>query len=88
VRRLGWLLILVIAALVAPAAGAASRATVVDVVEVRGQSATRTFEPRSGTTSVHWIEPAGAVVLDGYRGCVGASGVDLDTLTRIAQGLR
>jgi hypothetical protein len=63
-------------------------ATVVDVVEVRGQSATRTYEPRSGTTSIRWIEPRGAVVLDGYRGCAGASGVDLDTLTRIAQGLR
>jgi hypothetical protein len=63
-------------------------ATVVDVVEVRGQSATRTYEPRSGTTSIRWIEPRGAVVLDGYRGCAGSPGVDLDTLTRIAQGLR
>jgi hypothetical protein len=62
--------------------------TVIDVVDVRGHTATRTFDLSSGTTSIRWTERRGAVVLDGYRSCPGASGVDLDTLTRIAQGLR
>jgi hypothetical protein len=63
-------------------------ATVVDIVDVRGHAATRTFEPRFGTTSIRWVEPAGAVALDGYQACPDAPGVDLETLTRIAQGLR
>jgi len=62
--------------------------TVVDVVDVRGFPAERLVESRSGSTAILWEEPGGVVSVNGYATCADKPGVDLDTLTRIAQGLR
>ena len=37
---------------------------------------------------MRWVELRGQVVLVGYAVCAGHAGLDLDALTRIAQGLQ
>jgi hypothetical protein len=60
----------------------------VSTLEVRGHLAEFGVDPRSQSTVLRWQESGQQVVVDGASGCGGVPGLDLDTLTRIAQGLR
>jgi hypothetical protein len=60
----------------------------VSTLEVRGHTAEHGVDPQSQSTVVRWQEGGQQIVLDGASGCSGVPGVDLDTLTRIALGLR
>jgi hypothetical protein len=71
-----------------PGTGIPDPYTVVDTVDVRGYPAKRAVDVRSGSTRIEWQEPLGRIALDGASGCANVPGLDLDTLTRIAQGLR
>jgi hypothetical protein len=57
-------------------------------VEVRGTIAEIRVDPRGQRTVVHWQEAGQQLVLESATPCAGVPGLDLDTLTRIAQGLR
>ena len=60
----------------------------VSTLEVRGHPAEFGVDARTQSTVLRWQEAGQQIVLDGASGCGGVPGVDLDTLTRIAQGLR
>jgi len=60
----------------------------VSMLEVRGHPAEFGVDARTQNTVLRWQEAGQQIVLDGASGCGGVPGLDLDTLTRIAQALR